>query len=193
MSVYSAALNRRSIRRFRQKPISPQILKKLINAARLAPTGANLQPCEFILVNQQEIVKKIFPGLKWAGYIRPAGNPPAGKRPTAYIAVLLNQKKKPLCGESDAAAAAENILLVAQEQGLGSCWLGAIDKDKIRKILRVPSYCQIMYVIALGYPDEQPKLEAVRTSIAYWQDKNGRLHVPKRSLKEILHTNVYKK
>lgn len=191
MRLYNAILERRSVRRFKQKKVPFAVLQKLINAARVAPSGANLQPCEFIIVDDKDTAKKIFPTLKWAGYIKPKGNPPKGKQPVVYIVALINKRKKPLCAEADTAAAIENILLVAQEQGLGSCWLGAIDRAKIRKILKIPRYCEVRYVVALGYPDERPMLERVQDSIKYWQDERGRLHVPKRSLEEILHRNNY--
>lgn len=189
--VNSAVLTRRSIRRFKKKKVPFAILKRLINAARLAPSAANLQPCEFVVVDKKETADKIFPALRWAGYIQPAGNPPKGKEPASYIVILINRKKKPLYGIEDASAAVENILLVAQDEGLGSCWLGAIERTKIRKILKVPRYCEIKYVLALGYPDEQPQAERLRDSVKYWKDKEGTLHVPKRSLKEILHRNIY--
>lgn len=191
MSVYNIALRRRSTRRFKKEKVPFYILKKLINVARLAPSAANLQPCEFIIINKKEIVDKIFPALRWAGYIHPEGNPPAGKEPVAYIIVLINKTKTQVEAEADAAAAIENMLLVAEEEGLGSCWLGAVDRARVRDILKVPDYCEIKYVIALGYPDEKPKVERLRNSIRYWKDRNGRLHVPKRSLKEILHRNTY--
>lgn len=191
MSVYDIALKRRSIRTFKQKLIPPRLLKKLINAARYAPTGANLQPCEFILINKKQVVERIFPALKWAGYIRPEGDPPPGCEPTAYIVILVNNKKKPLSPEADAAAAVENILFIATDEGIGSCWLGAIDKKKIKRILKVPAYCEVKYVVALGYPAEEPKTEIAKDSIKYYKDKGGTLHVPKRALSEVLHRNQY--
>lgn len=191
MRVYNIAIRRRSIRRFKKKKIPFSILKKLINAARLAPSAANLQPCEFIVVDKKETVNRIFPTLRWAGYITPVGNPPEGKEPAAYIVVLINRRKRPLYGEEDASAAVENILLVAQDEGLGSCWIGSIGKNKIRNILKVPKYCEIKYVLALGYPDERPQMERLKDSIKYWKDKGGLLHVPKRSLEEVMHRNKY--
>jgi nitroreductase len=193
MSVYKIVLRRRSIRVFKKKRVPFAILRRLIEAGRLAPSAANLQPCEFIVVDKKEAVAKIFPALRWAGYIKPQGNPPQGKEPAAYIVVLINRSrtKKPRYAEADAAAAVENILLVAEDEGLGSCWLGAIERPKIGKILNIPKYCQVKYVIALGYPDESPRLERLKDSIKYWQDKCGRLHVPKRSLEEVWHRNVY--
>lgn len=192
MSIYKTVINRRSIRRFKQKKIPFRILKKLINAARLAPSAANLQPCEFIVVDKRVTKDLIFPALKWAGYIEPQGNPPKGKEPTAYIVVLISKEKKPFYGVEDASAAVENMLLVAQEEGLGSCWLGAIDRVRIKNILGIPKYCQVKYVLALGYPDERPCLEKLTKSVKYWKDKKGRLHVPKRSINEVLHRNRYR-
>lgn len=194
MKVYNLVLKRRSIRRFKKKRKIPfSTLERLIDAARLAPSAANLQPCEFILVDKEKVVQEIFPALRWAGYIQPKGNPPRGKEPTAYIVVLINKRKKPLelSAEADAAAAVENILLVAQDKGIGSCWLGSIDKARIKTVLAIPAYCEIKYVVALGYPDEKPKREVLKTSVRYWKDKSGQLHVPKRCLEEILHRNVY--
>ena len=60
MNVYDAILSRRSIRRFQQKQISIDLLKKFINAARLAPSAANLQPLEFYIVNDKELCSKVF-------------------------------------------------------------------------------------------------------------------------------------
>jgi len=191
MRVYNIALKRRSVRCFKKKKVPFSILKKLINVARLAPSAANLQPCEFIVVYKKQTKDLIFPTLKWAGYIRPRGNPPEGCEPAAYIVVLINKRKKPLAAEADASAAIENILLVAKEEGLGSCWLGAIDRTRIRSILRIPEYCEVKYVIALGYPEEHPRLEKLTNSVKYWKDRKGLLHVPKRSIKEILHRNNY--
>lgn len=192
MGVYKAILSRRSIRRYKQRDIPYQVLEKLVNAARYAPSAANLQPCEFIIVDDKETVNNIFPTLKWAAYIAPRGNPPPGKRPVTYIVVLINKEKRAEAGAEDAAAAVENILLTAYEEGLGSCWLGSIDRDKIREILEIPSCCSIEFVIALGYPDENPLVEEIKNSVKYYQDKQGILHIPKRSLKDLLHRNRYK-
>ncbi|MCX7917999.1 MAG: nitroreductase family protein [bacterium] len=191
MNVYEAIINRRSIRRYQQKPIDETILEKLVNAARLAPSAANLQPCEYIIVHDKAIVDQIFPCLKWAGYIAPAGNPPEGERPVAYIVVLLNRNWRKEGGEVDAAAAIENILLTALEEGIASCWIVSVDKPKVRQILNVPDYCDIDSVIALGYPNEKSVVEEMTDSVKYWKDDSGIFHVPKRNLNTILHKNKY--
>lgn len=191
LRVYELILKRRTIRRFRQQRIPDELLDKMVNAGRLAPSGANLQPLEFIIVNNVELVNKVFPNLKWAGYIAPLGNPPEGKRPMAYIVVLINTDIKNKSGEIDAAAAIENMILTALEDNVGSCWLGAIDRDQLRKIFKIPIQYQIDSILALGYPDESPVVEEVKDSIKYWKDKNGVLHVPKRKFLDIVHYNGF--
>lgn len=191
MSVYEIILKRRTIRRFKPEPLPLELLEKLVNAGRLAPSGANLQPLEFIIVNKPEMVNKVFPALKWAGYIAPAGNPPEGKRPVAYIVVLVNTQIKSGNGSVDAAAAIENMILTALEEGVGSCWLGSIDRNQLRSVFDIPQHYQIDSVLALGYPDESPVVEEAKDSIKYWKDDQGVLHVPKRKLSDIVHYNRF--
>ncbi|OQX87861.1 hypothetical protein B6D60_03065 [candidate division KSB1 bacterium 4484_87] len=155
MSVYAAVLKRRTIRRFLQKPLSRDFLKRLVNAGRLAPSGANLQPLEFIVVEDKVLLGKVFATLKWAAYIAPAGDPPQGKRPVAYIVVLINKEIKKEKGEVDAAAAIENMILVATDEGVGCCWLGDsikywkdeqgvlhVPKRKIDQVIHFNGYSQ---------------------------------------------------
>ncbi|OVE79587.1 hypothetical protein BVY01_02135, partial [bacterium I07] len=83
------------------------------------------------------------------------------------------------------------ILLAALDNTIGSCWLGSVDRKKIKKLLRIPHHMKVDSVIALGYPKETPTLEDATDSIKYWKDDNGILHVPKRSFKSVCHKNVY--
>lgn len=191
MKVYELILKRRTIRRFQQKPIAPEILKKIINAARVAPSGANLQPCEYIIVDNSQLVDQVFATLKWAAYIAPAGDPPLGERPVAYIIVLVNLSIKRKGGEVDAAAAIENMILTALDENIGSCWLHSVNRDKVRSIFKIPLNYAIDSVLALGYPNESPIMEEMTDSIRYWKDKENILHVPKRKLADIMHDNKF--
>ena len=62
----------------------------------------------------------------------------------------------------------ENMILTALEAGVGSCWLGAVDRDELRKLFRIPKSYRIDSVLALGYPDEAPVVEEATDSIKYW-------------------------
>ena len=191
MNVYEAVIKRRTIRRFKQQPVSFRILEKIVNSGRLAPSGSNLQPVEFMVVDIPELVVKVFETLAWAGYISPAGNPPEGQRPVAYIIVLTNKNKYEGDCVRDVAAAIENMILVALEEGIGSCWLGSINTNKLRNILKLPEHINIDSVVALGYSDESPQVEEMKDSVEYWKDENGVLHVPKRSLGDVFFYNEY--
>lgn len=188
--MYRIILKRRTIRSFQQKKIPFALLKRIVNAGRLAPSAANLQPCEYIIVNHPTLLEKVFSTLKWAGYIAPAGNPPEGKKPIAYIIVSIN-KEINKNGEEDAAAAMENMILVAAEKGIGSCWIASIERAKLRQILKIPKKHKIDSVLALGYPDEKAVVEPFKNSIKYWKDKDEVLHVPKKGLTSILHHNLW--
>lgn len=191
MSFYEMVISRRSIRQFKPEPVSRDILEKIVNTARLAPSAANLQPLEFVVVDEEELRKQLFTCLKWAAYIAPEGNPKPGHEPAAYIVVLVNSRVRDKEYERDVGAAVENMILTAWEEGIGSCWIVSAERNKIQEMLKIPKYYQIDSVLTVGYPDEEPMVEDMKDSIKYWKDKNGRLHVPKRKLGNVLHFNSF--
>ncbi|MCK4264245.1 MAG: nitroreductase family protein [Candidatus Aminicenantes bacterium] len=191
MSLYDLIISRRSIRQFKQEPVSRDILQKFINASRLAPSAANRQPLEFVVVDEEKIRKEVFTCLKWAAYIAPEGNPKPGHEPVAYIVVLVNSEIREKGFEWDVGAAIENMILAALEKGIGSCWLLSVDREKLREILNIPENYKIDSVLALGYPDENPVIEDMKDSIKYWKDQAGQLHVPKRKLEDVIHFNKF--
>ena len=192
MSVYEKIISRRTVRQFTARPVSEDILENLVNAGRLAPSGANLQPLEFIVVDDEMIRKEVFPCLKWAAYIAPEGNPRPGQEPMAYVIILVNEGIRPQGFEWDVGAAMENMILTAWEEGIGSCWLLSIDRDRLRQILFVPENYRIDSVLALGYPAEESLIEELTDSVKYWKDEQGRFHVPKRALKDVSHRNGFR-
>ena len=189
--VHDIISKRRSIRRFKQDPIPFETLERLVDLARVAPSSANLQPLQYIVVDDPQILLSVFAALKWAGYIAPRGNPPEGEKPVAYIVVLADEQMATSGHERDVGASVENILLAALEDGIGSCWMCSIDRDKLREALGVPSHLKIDSVVALGYSAESPVLEETSDSIKYWKDESGTLHVPKWKLKDIIHHNEF--
>ena len=191
MDVYEAAINRRSIRCFKDMPVSRQILERCVNAARLAPSAANLQPLEYIIIDDEQLLAQVFSTLKWAAYINPAGDPPQGRRPRAYVVILKNKEIGVPASVYDIGAAMENMILVALEEGIGSCAIGSVDRDKLSRILSVPGDYEIPLVLALGYPDENPVEDHFDGSVKYWKDEEGILHVPKKRLEAVLHWNTF--
>jgi len=192
MSIYEMIISRRTIRKFKQEKIDPKILKKIVNAGRLAPSAANLQPLEYLIIDDEDLKKKVFPNIAWAGYIKPEGDPGKGEEPAAYIIILADKKINP-APERDIGASAENMNLVAGEEGIGCCWIGAFKKKKINEIIDVPANLSAELILAMGYPSEKPVPEDIEknSSIKYYKDESGTLHVPKRKLDDILNFNQF--
>lgn len=191
MTFIDLILSRRSIRQFKPDSLPREILVKLVDAARLAPSAANLQPLEYVIISGESIRKKVFSCLRWAAYIAPEGNPQPGHEPTAYAVILVNTKIRDKGFERDAGAAAENLILAARDYGIGSCWINSVDRSLLQETLSVPESHIIDSVIALGYPDESPRVEDMTDSVKYWKDKSGQFHVPKRKLEDVIHFNTF--
>ena len=178
----------RSYRRFHQETtVELGTLRELVELARLSASGANLQPLKYILACDREINARIFPLLKWAGYLKDWDGPIEGERPTAYIVILSDTQIRPDPGV-DPGIAAQSIMLGATEKGLGGCMLASVDRPKLRDLLAIPDRFKISLVLALGVPKEEVVIEEIGPDgdIKYYRDAAGVHHVPKRSLKELI-------
>ncbi len=178
----------RSYRRFKQEEkISEELLRELVELARLGPSAGNQQPLKYILSWDAEKNARVFPHLAWAASLRDWDGPAAGERPAAYI-IILGDTKISENFYVDDGIAAQNIVLGAMEQGLGACMIGSIKREPLREELGIPEWYKIMLVIALGVPGEKVVLEDVKMGgdITYYRDDNDVHHVPKRTLEEII-------
>ena len=198
MDVYEAVTKRRSIREFKDMPVPYDILERCVNAARLAPTARNLQLCEHIIVDDEQLLPQVLDAVgSWFGVPRPKDGWSPGRRPKAYIVTLINVQLGAKRGVDrtstnyDVGIAVENMALVALEQGIGSCIIVGIVRDKLRHVLNIPDKYEIAMMLALGFPDESPVLEVATDSIKRWVDSEGVRHIPKRELKDIIHRNRF--
>lgn len=187
MNVYDAIMKRRTIRKFEQKKVSRKDLEKLVDCARVAAYGANVQPLKFAIVDNEETLKKIYPSTKWAGALTD-GAPKENERPAAYIAVLGDKNiKSNGVFEVEAGAAVTTMMLEAVEMGLGTCWLGAIQRDEIKKTLAVDESLDVVYLLAVGYPMQNSRMVEMQDgNVKYFESEDGTINVPKRSLEEVL-------
>jgi nitroreductase len=191
MNIYNLIISRRTIRQFEPRPIARNLLEKIVNAGRLAPSAANLQPLEFIVVDDGALKKEIFSYLKWAAYIAPQGNPEPGHEPQAYVVTLVNTRIREKMYEYDVGAAMENMILTALGEGIAGCWLISVDRPKVAELLIIPGQYKIDSVLALGYPAEESRVEELTDSARYWKSPNGTFHVPKRKLETVIHFNKF--
>ena len=176
---------RRTIRFYQDKKVPLSELMELIEFARFAPSGCNKQPIRYIIINDDETVHKIFDITRYAGLVTPRRSPEWGKNaPRNFIAVI-----SPADGSVvDASAAIQNILLGATNNGLGCCWIGAFNKPEAKKILSLDDNTELHYLVAVGYPAEEPVYDDVNEGdeIGYYLDDNDLLHVPKIKTADIV-------
>lgn len=181
------ALNR-SCRRFAgNKKVNVEEITQLVDLARISASAANLQPLKYMISASDEMNTKIFPCLKWAGYLKNWDGPSENERPSAYIIVLHDTG---IAGEPgcDHGIAGQSIMLGAVEKGLAGCMIAAIDRKSLGDLIGLPSHLKILLVIALGYPVEERKVVTLtdETGVKYFRDDKGIHYVPKRSLEEIV-------
>ncbi len=178
----------RSYRRFDQDhPIAVELLRELVDLARLSASGANMQPLKYILSSDRDTNDLIFRHTRWAGYLEEWAGPSPGERPSAYIVILGDTEIKESFG-CDHGIAAQSILLGATEKGLGGCIIGSIDMEGLRNNLDIPDQYEILLVLALGRPVETVEIEGVGPDgdIRYWRDEENVHHVPKRPISELI-------
>ena len=153
---------RRSIRKYKDKEIPADILVEILETARLAPSGANKQPWQLVVVTDPQVKKGLVPICKEQKFVADC---------SAFIAAVDEAGQKWV--KVDAAIALEHIALAAVDRGLGTCWIGAFDPEKMGAYLGLPSGRQVTVCMTLGYPDEEPEAR------------------PRKEMKEIVSWNRY--
>lgn len=188
MALETLVKQSRSYRRFDPAHrIDGAVLHELVELARFAPTGSNLQPLKFWLSNTEEMNAAIFPNLAWAGALKDWRGPAEGERPAAYIIILGDTAIRKNFGV-DHGIAAQTIMLGAAEKGLGGCMIASFRAQGLREALQVPDRFEILLVLALGKPAETVVTEPVDDTgrTTYYRDAEDVHHVPKRSLPELI-------
>lgn len=175
---------RRSIRRFTQEKISPELLDYIADCGRLAPSAANMQPVKLCIITEK--AKEIFPLTKWAGYL-PDWSPSPNESPVAYIAIIGDTDIKANGDfELDAGIIGAAMTYAAESKGISSCWLGAIDRKEISKLLELKENYKLLYLIGFGYKNQESSMTDMSDSIKYTMDEKGKITVPKRSFKSVV-------
>ena len=165
MDCVEEILNRRSIRKFKNEPVSEEVVNNILEAGRLAPTATNQQPWHFVVSrNQKEKEAFIFSGFN--RFVTDAD----------FIVLGVYKKSEVMIEKlslMDVTIALQNMVITAKVQGVGSCWMGAFDEKKLRDTLNLPDDCITVGAVAFGIPDEQPNQPS------------------KKQLNELLHFNKW--
>ncbi|HUX99673.1 MAG TPA: nitroreductase family protein [Candidatus Deferrimicrobium sp.] len=148
MKINEAILYRRSIRNFKPDPIPFENIIKIVEAARWAPTATNRQKTRFVVVTEQELLKKIADNAKIIFYRQKHA-----AQSKAMIVVCLDST----AWIEEVGASIQNILLMAYALNIGTCWIGAFNKEIVRELLKIPQIYKLLALILLGYYAEVPK------------------------------------
>ncbi len=181
-------LKRRAIRKFSQKKVEKADIIAMIEAARCASCASNRQRLRYIGIVSPEKVAAILPHTFYAALVKPRRTPVPGETsPTAFLAVTATEKPSPHL-YADAGAAIQSIEFAAWERGIGCCWLGSFVPEKAAEILDFPDPERLIYLVALGYPAEEPVSEDIPADgdPKYYLDEKDTLHVPKYSVEALL-------
>jgi len=152
MDVYEAIRTRRSIRRYKPDPIPDEVLKRVLDAARLAPSANNIQPWKFIVVKDEKLRKGLVPACWSQDFI--------GEAPVVIVACGLPTTSR-IGGYAssmlvDVAIAFDHLTLAARAEGLGTCWIGAFENEDVKKLLHIPKDVQVVAITPLGHPQHEP-------------------------------------
>lgn len=156
------AAARRSVRKYKADPVEREKLDLCLEAARLAPSACNAQPCKFIIIDEPELKEKFcaaaFTGVYSATRFAAAAPVLAAVvADTGKLSAWLgNQVQDTNFRLVDIGIAAEHFVLAAAEQGLGTCWIGWFNAKGAAKALGLPAGRKVEVLISLGYPAENP-------------------------------------
>jgi len=172
MDLKESIRNRYSVRNFSDRALPKKIIDEIIEYANLAPSAGNLQARDFVIINDNNIKEKLSIAAFNQKFIVEA---------PINIVVCANLKRISSYGNrgrelyciQDASAAVEHILLLAVDNGLDACWVGAFDENKVSKILDLPSYVKPIAIVPIGYSNEQrtstPRMDTnVLTHFNHW-------------------------
>lgn len=149
MDVFDAIRTRRSIRSYDQKPVEKEKLLKVLEAARLAPSAANYQPCSFVVVTDIKVKESLRSAYGREWFI---------SAPVIIVGCVDTSKGWAKEGEEywrvDIAIAMQSLILAAWDQGLGTCWVGAFNEQEVKRALGIPKDVRVIAMTPLGYPAE---------------------------------------
>jgi nitroreductase len=157
MELYECIKTRRSIRKYLDKEVPWDLVSKIVDAGRLAPSAGNLQNWKFVVVLDDARREKIAEACLNQTWMNKA---------PVHIIVLADPRVAEryygargdrLYSVQNCAAAIENMLLMAHNVGLGACWVGALDENMVGRTIKIPEGVRPQAIITLGYPGEKVK------------------------------------
>jgi nitroreductase len=162
---------RRSVRRYLDRPVEREKILTCLEAARLAPSAENVQPWRFLVIDDPDIKDRfsseVFRGIY--SFAKFAAKAPVLILMMARLDILANRIGKQIQDVNfyliDIGIAGEHLVLQAEELGLGTCWIGWFNARRARKVLNIPRKFKPICLLSLGYFETKPPLEKKRKSL----------------------------
>jgi nitroreductase len=151
LDVFEAVRTRRSIRSYLDKPVEKEKLQKMLEAARLASSANNNQPTQFIVVSDKAARESLLEAYPHHWFTRA----PIIIVACSSVESAWSRQDGENYWKVDAAIAVENMILVAHELGLGTCWVAAFNELKTKEALDIPKEVRVIAMVPVGYPTEQ--------------------------------------
>ena len=148
MSLIDVILSRRSIRRYKRKEIPEDVLNKILEAGRQAPSAGNVQPWHFIVLTDYEIKEKLSHG-RWNTFVKDSAFTVVG---CAYVGDSYGRRWSTI----DTSIALQNMVVAAWVLGVGSCWIGDFREEEVKRLLKIPDDWKVIALVTFGYPAEKP-------------------------------------
>ena len=167
MEVFEAIKGRRSIRKYTKDSVPEDLIVKILEAGRWAPSAGNSQPWSFIVLRDEDVRRKVAEATTYGKFLADA---PLG------IAVVIDPRASTHPVE-DGAIATQNMLLAAHALGLGACWIGfynSIYKGRVKEILGIPEDKRLLSIVSIGFPAESPTKTRKELGKITFTDKYGR-------------------
>lgn len=147
----NSIFKRVSIRKYQDKPVEQEKIERMLRAAMAAPSACNQQPWEFYVATDKEVIGKLADSSPFAGCAKNA--------PVVFVPCYRKECQVPEFAQIDMSAAVENLLLEAEELGLGAVWLGVAPREErmkaVGEILSIPENLAVFAMISCGYPAEE--------------------------------------
>jgi nitroreductase len=150
MDVFEAISTRRSVREYSSRAIPAEVMERMCQALRYAPSACNFQPWRFILVTEAELRRQVAQAANGQTWMAEA--------PVTVVGCgLPEQAYKHMGGygnsaEIDVTIALDHLTLAAVAEGLGTCWIGAFDEKQVKRLLEIPRQVKVAAMTPLGYP-----------------------------------------
>ncbi|MFH1208112.1 MAG: nitroreductase family protein [Candidatus Omnitrophota bacterium] len=162
METFEVLAKRASVRDYMNQPVPKDMLEKLVDAGRRAPSARAVEPWEFVVITSRAMLDKLAGIISTGVFLKQA---------TACIVVFCQDTKYYL---EDGSAATENILLAATDLGLGTCWIAGDKKEyceEVSKLLGAPGHLKLISLISVGWAVREPKQRKRRTlsEVLHWE------------------------